>query len=154
MIAPFLDIDRDERPEKNLSVRKIGPVGSTCCSYALIASHAQRCRVLRRLQRETKTASPYVFGPIWQTSRACWQIKFRIFVMRITYPGSNSAYERYAVWFLSGRKIREVKMKAVFAVLLVTVVFTSAKESATRSVDSNSDGRIVVAQRFCPKGRC
>jgi hypothetical protein len=58
MIAPFLDIDRDERPEKNLSVRKIGPVGSTCCSYALIASHAQRCRVLRRLQRETKISQP------------------------------------------------------------------------------------------------
>jgi hypothetical protein len=45
-------------------------------------------------------------------------------------------------------------MKAVFAVLLVTVVYTSAKESATQSVDSNSDGRIVVAQRFCPRGRC
>jgi hypothetical protein len=45
-------------------------------------------------------------------------------------------------------------MRALFAVLLATVVVVSAKESAIRPADSHSDGQIVVAQRFCPKGRC
>jgi hypothetical protein len=53
-------------------------------------------------------------------------------------------------------EIREIeKMKAVFAsVLLITVVVAYAKEAATQSVDPQSEGRTIVAQRFCPKGRC
>jgi hypothetical protein len=46
-------------------------------------------------------------------------------------------------------------MKAVLAaVLLVTVVVASAQEAAAQSVDPQSDGRTIVAQRFCPNGRC
>jgi hypothetical protein len=46
-------------------------------------------------------------------------------------------------------------MKAVLAaLLLVIVVVASAKEAATQSVDSQSDGQTIVAQRFCPNGRC
>jgi hypothetical protein len=45
-------------------------------------------------------------------------------------------------------------MKAVLAaVLLVTVVVASSKEAATQPVDQSED-RTIVAQRFCPNGRC
>ena len=46
-------------------------------------------------------------------------------------------------------------MKAVLAaVLLVTVVVASAQEAAAQSVDPQSEGRTIVAQEFCPNGRC
>jgi hypothetical protein len=46
-------------------------------------------------------------------------------------------------------------MKAVLAaVLLVTVVVASSKEAATQPVDPQSEDRTIVAQRFCPNGRC
>jgi hypothetical protein len=52
-------------------------------------------------------------------------------------------------------QIREVGMKAVLAaVLLVTVVVASAQEAPAQSVDPQSEGRTIVAQRFCPNGRC
>jgi hypothetical protein len=46
-------------------------------------------------------------------------------------------------------------MKMVLAAaFLVAVVVVSAKDVAIQSVDPQSDGRITVAQRFCPNGRC
>ena len=45
-------------------------------------------------------------------------------------------------------------MKAMLTAVLFLAVLASAKEAATQSVDPQSDGRVVVAQRFCPKGRC
>jgi hypothetical protein len=46
-------------------------------------------------------------------------------------------------------------MKVVLAaVLFIAVVIAYAKEAATQSVDPPSEGRITVAQRFCPNGRC
>jgi hypothetical protein len=46
-------------------------------------------------------------------------------------------------------------MKAMLAaVLFVTVIVASAKEAAAQSFLPQSEGRTVVAQRFCPNGRC
>jgi hypothetical protein len=46
-------------------------------------------------------------------------------------------------------------MKAMLAaVVLVTAIVASANEAATQSVDPQSEGRTIVAQRFCPNGRC
>lgn len=46
-------------------------------------------------------------------------------------------------------------MKVVFtAMLFVAVVIAAAKEAATEPLDSPSDGQMIVAQRFCPNGRC
>jgi hypothetical protein len=46
-------------------------------------------------------------------------------------------------------------MKAMLAaVLLATVVVASEKEVTTQSVDGQSEVRTIVAQRFCPNGRC
>lgn len=46
-------------------------------------------------------------------------------------------------------------MKMVLAAaFLVAVVLVSAKKIATQSVDPQPEGRITVAQKFCPNGRC
>jgi len=46
-------------------------------------------------------------------------------------------------------------MKVVLtAMLFVAVVFAAAKEVATEPLDPPSDGQMIVAQRFCPNGRC
>ena len=46
-------------------------------------------------------------------------------------------------------------MKVVLATMLfVTVVIAAAKEAATQSLDPSSEDRMIVAQRFCPNGRC
>jgi hypothetical protein len=45
-------------------------------------------------------------------------------------------------------------MKVVLAAFLLVAVVGVANEPATQSVDPQPDGRTVVAQRFCPNGRC
>jgi hypothetical protein len=43
---------------------------------------------------------------------------------------------------------------ALAAVLLVTIVAASSKEANTQTLDPQSEDRMIVAQRFCPNGRC
>jgi hypothetical protein len=46
-------------------------------------------------------------------------------------------------------------MKVVLAAMLfLTVVIAAAKEAAIQTIDPSSEGRMIVAQRFCPNGRC
>ncbi len=46
-------------------------------------------------------------------------------------------------------------MKVVLtAMLFVVVVIAAAKEAATEPLDPPSEGQMIVAQRFCPNGRC
>jgi hypothetical protein len=46
-------------------------------------------------------------------------------------------------------------MKVVLtAMLFAAVVIAAAKEATTEPLDPASDGQMIVAQRFCPNGRC
>jgi hypothetical protein len=78
-------------------------------------------------------------------------------VNQFTPVGSKAGYKTRANFFSfpGGRKITEAEMKVVLAAMLfVTVVIAAAKEAAIQSIDPSSEGRMIVAQRFCPNGRC
>jgi hypothetical protein len=45
-------------------------------------------------------------------------------------------------------------MKVLAASALLTGLFLVTMVSLSRDIEPKSDGTIVVAQRFCPNGRC
>jgi len=45
-------------------------------------------------------------------------------------------------------------IKVLFTAAVLTAVFVAAMSSLNQSPGARSDGSFVVAQRFCPNGRC